>query len=55
MPRYEFRCEDCGEAFEVERSMAEHGRAGSPECPACGSEETSQRMSAFFPDTSDKT
>lgn len=55
MARYEFRCEDCGESFEVERSMSEHEREGPPACPECGSGDTRQLMSGFFPDTSDKS
>ena len=36
MALYEYRCPDCGNAFELRRPMS---AAGSPaECPACGRE-----------------
>lgn len=55
MARYEYRCEDCGESFEIQERISEHEADASPECPACGSQETEQVMTPFFPDTSDKT
>lgn len=55
LARYEYRCEACGEEFEVEERMSEHGGGGSPACPACDSRETSQLPAAFYPGTCDKT
>ena len=55
MARYEYRCQDCGARFEIEEAMAEHGSDGSPACPECGRASTEQVLSAFYPDTSDKT
>lgn len=55
MARYDYRCEDCDETFEVEEPMSEHGGDEQPECPSCGSEDTRQVMSPFYPETSDKT
>ena len=37
MPRYDYRCEDCGNAFEVRMSMSEYSEGNKPECPQCGS------------------
>lgn len=55
MARYEYRCEACGETFVIEERISEHDSDASPECPGCGSRETRQLMSEFFPDTSSKT
>lgn len=55
MARYEYTCEECGATFVVEELISEHDRDASPECPECGSGDTRQLMSEFFPDTSDKT
>lgn len=55
MARYDYRCEACGEEFEIEEKISEHGGGRSPACPACGSRETSQLPTTFYPDTSDKT
>jgi putative FmdB family regulatory protein len=55
MARYDYRCEDCGTTFEIQERISEHEADASPECPECGSRETRQQMSDFFPDTSDKT
>ena len=43
MPVYEFRCEACGEQFELfVRSIA---RSGAPECPKCGSDQVAKAVS----------
>lgn len=55
MARYEYLCGDCGHVFEIQEPITEHESGASPECPECGSRETRQRPSPFFPDTSDKT
>lgn len=55
MARYEYRCEDCDETFQIQERISEHETGASPECPACGSTATRQLPSRFFPDTSDKT
>jgi putative FmdB family regulatory protein len=38
MPRYDYRCEDCGHAFDVRMSMSEYSESNKPDCPNCGSE-----------------
>lgn len=44
MPRYEYGCQACGEAFEKELRMAQAGETQS--CPACGSDQTRKRIVA---------
>ncbi len=38
MPRYDYKCRDCGEAFEIRMSMSEYSEGRSPSCIACGSQ-----------------
>jgi len=40
MPRYDYRCQYCNFPFEIRMSMSEYSEGASPECSACGSEET---------------
>jgi putative FmdB family regulatory protein len=49
MAVYEFECPDCGERFEINRSMAEHDRLRDqpPACPKCGQSHTRQLVSLF--------
>lgn len=35
MARYDYRCNKCGEVFEVEHGMMEHPEVA---CPSCGAE-----------------
>ena len=42
MPRYDYKCRDCGEAFEVRMSIAEYSQGASPNCTGCGSEATAR-------------
>ncbi|MEZ5338480.1 MAG: zinc ribbon domain-containing protein [bacterium] len=32
MPLYDFQCEECGEVFEVERSMTDNSKESCPKC-----------------------
>ncbi len=47
MPTYEYKCENCGQVFEVRHSMNENPRV---DCPQCG--DTAKKMitggSGFF-------
>ncbi|MGI6353308.1 MAG: FmdB family zinc ribbon protein [Armatimonadota bacterium] len=43
MPTYEYQCKDCGEGFEVRRSITDKPKAQP--CPQCKSRKTSQRLS----------
>ena len=36
MPTYQYRCEECGKAFERTETISEHEKA-KPQCPKCGS------------------
>ena len=45
MPLYEYRCEGCGEQFEVTQSV--HVRAEDTICPHCRAKKASRLMSAF--------
>ena len=44
MPLYDYRCEDCGEVFEVRASIKEKEDGLVLECPMCGSAEARQRL-----------
>jgi putative FmdB family regulatory protein len=45
MPIYEYRCEECGEGFELfVRSLS---RQLEPTCPKCGSKKVSKSVSLF--------
>jgi putative FmdB family regulatory protein len=44
MPRYQYGCETCGEAFEKQLRMSQSGETQA--CPACGSLETRKRIGA---------
>jgi len=45
MPMYEYRCQTCGERFEMLRRMADADR--ELECPECRSREVERLLSAF--------
>jgi putative FmdB family regulatory protein len=45
MPVYEFKCEKCGDVFEVMGSFAEREKEHT--CPKCGSTEVKQAISLF--------
>ena len=43
MAVYDFKCENCGAEFEVERPL---GATGAAKCPKCGSTKTAKVFSA---------
>ncbi len=45
MPLYEYRCNDCGEAFEKMVPFSEASKA--PPCPVCQSQDTKKLISSF--------
>ncbi|MFC2014581.1 zinc ribbon domain-containing protein [Chloroflexota bacterium] len=45
MPVYEYKCERCGEAIEIRRSIQEQEK--NPECPRCGTKNTKRVFSVF--------
>lgn len=45
MPVYEFKCNDCGQVFEVMGNYAEREKAHT--CPGCGSDKVKQAISLF--------
>jgi putative FmdB family regulatory protein len=45
MPLYEYRCNQCGAAFEKMVRWAEAG--SSPACPHCQSKDTQKKISIF--------
>lgn len=55
MPRYEYRCADCGEEFERPEHIDEHEQAPPPACPQCGGKDVRQVFSPFFAKTSRKS
>lgn len=54
MPKYEYRCEDCGEVFVHAEHMSEHG-ANPPPCPKCKSSHVQPLMSSFYAQTAKKS
>lgn len=44
MPIFEYHCQSCGHDFE---KIHKAGNEEGANCPACGSEETRKRISAF--------
>ena len=46
MPLYDYRCKDCGEAFEVRATIKEKEEGVELTCPKCGSHEARQRLTA---------
>lgn len=53
MPMYDYRCEDCGNEFEIDEPMTTHEET-KHECPECGSENLNRVFKAFV-QTSSKT
>jgi putative FmdB family regulatory protein len=45
MPLYEYRCEACGEQFEIAQSV--HARPEDTVCPHCQATKATRLMSAF--------
>ena len=45
MPLYEYRCDGCGEHFEIAQSI--NARAEDTVCPNCRAKKASRLMSAF--------
>lgn len=54
MPRYDYRCEECGNEFEIEESMAQHEQARH-ECPECGSSSLRRVLRGAHVQTPSKT
>jgi putative FmdB family regulatory protein len=54
MPTYEYRCEECGEHFELVESMSEPG-AAKPQCPKCRGEQVARVPVKFYAKTSKKS
>ncbi|HEY5386478.1 MAG TPA: zinc ribbon domain-containing protein [Thermoleophilia bacterium] len=46
MPLYEYRCEACGETFEIVTSLAD--RDENAVCPACGAHHTTRVFSPIM-------
>ncbi len=46
MPYYQYRCAECGEAFEVRATFAEKEAGLNPECPKCHTREVRQVLTA---------
>ncbi len=46
MPFYSYKCEQCGEVFEVRASIKEKEAGLTPECPTCRSQEVRQVITA---------
>jgi putative FmdB family regulatory protein len=46
VPLYEYRCQECGERFDVRASFAEKQAGLEPHCPACESRRVKQVITA---------
>lgn len=46
MPWYDYRCNECGEVFEVKRSFARSGEPAS--CPTCYSRVTQKLLATTY-------
>lgn len=46
MPLYAFRCEDCGEPFDVRATFAEKDAGLAPRCPTCDGAHVKQVLTA---------
>jgi len=46
MPYYEYRCEQCGEEFEVRATFKEKEAGLDPECPKCRVRKARQLLTA---------
>jgi len=55
MPRYEYRCKDCGHRFEKVMSVSEHENSRKIRCPKCDSAKVEQVPTAFSALTGKKT
>jgi putative FmdB family regulatory protein len=44
MPIYEYRCEECGEIFEVRASLQQKIAGLQPECPRCHGRKAAQQF-----------
>ncbi len=45
MPDYEYKCKNCGEKFEIRRSLQEQEKGSK--CPRCGAHDTYRVFSVF--------
>lgn len=46
MPRYDYRCGECGTLFEIKLSMSEYAAGPNVRCPDCGSAEPERAFSS---------
>jgi putative FmdB family regulatory protein len=54
MPTYQYRCAECGKAFERTETISEHEKA-KPQCPKCGSMKVSVVPGRIYVVTSKKS
>ena len=54
MPRYAYRCDECGTTFDRTEHIGEHGRT-APRCPGCKGARVQQVFTPFFARTSRKS
>ena len=54
MPTYQYRCEECGKAFERTETISEHEKA-KRQCPKCGSMKVSVVPGRVYVVTSKKS
>ena len=54
VPRYEYRCNNCGKRFTVTMDIKERDEKGA-KCPKCKSSKVSQQLGTFYAKTSKKS
>lgn len=48
MPIYVYRCQECGENFEIRASIKEKEAGLQPDCPKCSSAVTRQMLTTVY-------
>ena len=54
MPRYDYKCLDCGKEFLLALTLKEH-ESGAAACSSCGSKKVEQLVTGFSAKTSRKS
>jgi putative FmdB family regulatory protein len=55
VPYYDYQCKECGKAFTVKETFAEHDGHKRVKCPLCESRRTERVISEVFAQTAKKS